>query len=129
MREPEKMLIDEFLEKHKDEYKYYDREVSLSLPMETAVAKDGWEHRAVSKMFNRISVDVVLYDKEYKDKVYLLEAKTELNRAVIGDLITAKVVYSKLYPKRRLVLMALVGRSKPLLEYVCKEENIEVVLP
>ena len=122
----EQELIQKFLEAPPLRFKYHEREVSLALPLPLKEMPEGanpW-HEAISTVFNRISIDLVLHAE---DKVYLCEAKTVLNRASIGDALTAKVIWDEVKGKEKESIPVIIcGRGKHILGFVCKKLGIMV---
>lgn len=114
----ESRLIKLFIQDAPVPHKWADTEVALHLPGKDKI------HNAYEAVYDHISVDCVLYSKSVD---YVVEAKKQLNRAVIGDVLTAKVIYEETRAgEKRTIPVVIVERSKPILETVCKRLNIRL---
>jgi len=100
------------------------REFSIYLPLERAVKDAEDDADVVGRVFNRISVDAVA---ENDAEILIIEAKKELSRALIGDVITAKLLYEKTQkPSKKVRAVAVFGSPpKPILLNVCNALGIE----
>ncbi|GAH67330.1 unnamed protein product, partial [marine sediment metagenome] len=76
----ESRLIKLFIQDAPVPHKWADTEVALHLPGKNKVQD------AYQAVYDHISIDLVLYSKSVD---YVVEAKRILNRAVIGDVLTA----------------------------------------
>ena len=115
----EKRLVNLFLEDSPIPHKFSEKEVALHLP-----GKDKIQD-AYNAVYDHISVDAVLYSKSVD---YVVEAKTVLNRAVIGDVLSAKVIYEETKAgDKRTIPVIIVERTKPILEHVCHRLNITLL--
>ena len=114
----EARLIKLFIQDAPVPHKWADTEVALHLPGKDKI------HNAYEAVYDHISVDCVLYSKSVD---YVVEAKKQLNRAVIGDVLTAKVIYQETRAgEKRTIPVVIVERSKPILETVCHRLNIHL---
>ena len=122
----EQELIQKFLEAPPLRFKYHEREVSLTLPLpKSMVPQEASPYQeAISAVFNRISVDLVLHTE---DRIYLCEAKRELTRAAVGDALTAKVLWDEVKGKEKESIPIIIcERGKHILGFVCKKLGIMV---
>lgn len=114
----EARLIKLFIQDAPLPHKWADTEVALHLPGKDKI------HNAYEAVYDHISVDCVLYSKSVD---YVVEAKKQLNRAVIGDVLTAKVIYEETRAgEKSTIPVIIVERSKPILETVCHRLNIHL---
>lgn len=114
----EARLIKLFIQDAPVPHKWANTEVALHLPGKDKI------HNAYEAVYDHISVDCVLYSKSVD---YVVEAKKQLNRAVIGDVLTAKVIYEETKAgEKRTIPVVIVERSKPILETVCHRLNIHL---
>ena len=65
-----------------------------------------------------------------RDKVYLIEAKKNLNPSALGQLLCYKALYKANYPgeceNKEIIMMALVLESNPMIEDIFKSNDITV---
>ena len=114
----ESRLVKLFIQDAPVPHKWADTEVALHLPGKNKV-QDAYE-----AVYDHISVDLVLYSKSV---VYVVEAKRILNRAVIGDVLTAKVLYEETRAvEKRIIPVIIVEQTKPILELVCHRLDIHL---
>jgi len=114
----ESRLIKLFIQDAPVPHKWADTEVALHLPGKDKI------HNAYEAVYDHISVDCVLYSKSVD---YVVEAKKQLNRAVIGDVLTAKVIYEETRAgEKRTIPVIIVEQTKPILERVCHRLNIHL---
>ena len=122
----EQELIQKFLEAPPLRFKYHEREVSLALPLpKSVVPQEATPYQeAISAVFNRISVDLVLHAE---DRIYLCEAKRELTRAAVGDALTAKILWDEVKGKEKESIPVIIcERGKHILGFVCEKLGIMV---
>ena len=122
----EQELIQKFLEAPPLRFKYHEREVSLALPLpKSVVPQEATPYQeAISAVFNRISVDLILHAG---DRIYLCEAKRELNRAAVGDALTAKIIWDEVKGKEKESIPVIIcERGKHILGFVCRKLGIMV---
>lgn len=119
-RSREDRLIEIFLEDGHPKISWvrYEREVHLYLP-KGEILEDAKE-----RVFDAIYCDLVLWGKH---KAYVCEAKWVLNRAVIGDVLTALTVFKELHPDLEVQGVVIYREGKPILEWVCSKLGIEPI--
>lgn len=114
----EARLIKFFLADCPIPHKFADTEVALHLPGNDKISN------AYQAVYDHISVDCVLYSKTVD---YVVEAKRTLNRAVIGDVLTAKILYQETRAgEKSTIPIIIVEQTKPILEKVCHRLNIHL---
>lgn len=77
--------------------------------------------------FNAITADL-LKESIKSLSVELIEAKSVLKRAVIGQAIVARRMFVRHYGKTKVRVTILCGVGDSALEWVCQEEDVQVVI-